>query len=166
MQLVQKRSSRLAVCGATLALSLLAGCGFDMNLPPGFLRQRSEESGDLRALTATGSRLWVREFAVESGATDQFWADAVVFDLKHGRGYELDAGEPIVDGQGNTGFAFTGATTADGVPCGYFVAVLRLPRPFPSWFTSERVRVVEFAAPVDEFKASVASVRAAVASLR
>jgi hypothetical protein len=142
----------------------LAACSLQMDLPPGFLRKRSEESGDLRAVTATGGRLRVRDFAVESHSTIGFWADAVRDEFA-GRGYRLDDGHDVTDGAGRQGRAFRAQTVADGEPCGYFVAVFLMPGSWLPW-SQDHVRVVEFTAATAEFDQIGAAVQAAVATLR
>jgi len=147
------------------ALAFVFGaCSLQMDLPPGFLRKRSEESGDLRAVTATGGRLRVRDFAVESHSTIAFWADTVRDEFV-GRGYRLDDGIDVTDGAGRQGHAFRAQTVADGEPCGYFVAVFLVPGSWLPW-SWDHVRVVEFAAKTAEFDQLGAAIQAAVATLR
>lgn len=143
---------------------MFTACSLQMDLPSGFLRKRSEESGDLRAVTATGGRLRVRDFAVESHSTIGFWADAVRDEFA-GRGYRFDDAIDVTDGSGRQGRAFRAQTQADGEPCGYFVAVFLVPGSFLPW-SWDHVRVVEFAAKTAEFDQVGAAVQAAVATLR
>jgi len=150
----------------TVAICLgLGGCAVDMDVPDGFLKLEQQGQAELRALTPDGAELWVREFAVDAGATIDYWAEAVAVDLRDARGYELGEPESVTDGTGREGRAFTGATVVAGERCGYYVAVFLLPK---SWlpFTQEHVRVVEFAAPRERFDADIEDVRAAVATLR
>lgn len=156
---------RRAIALTLVSLALVAGgCGLQMQVPAGFLRRTAQENGDLRAVSATGGRILVRDFVVDNDATVDYWADAVAVELEQVRGYrQLQRGE-IVDGQKRSGRAIEARTVAGGVACGYFAAVFLLPR--RSWAGDDRVRVLEFAAPEAEFAGAIDSVRAAVATLR
>jgi len=146
-----------------LVCAFAASCSLQMTLPPGFLRLKAREAGDLKAVTADDARIWVREFAVENDSNLDFWAQAVTADLKDARGYQLAPDGDGHDGAGNLGKRFVGEVTTGGETCGYFVAVFFLPR---GWLGNDKVRVVEFTAKKALFDRQLDAVRNAVATLQ
>lgn len=141
------------------ALCLAAGgCGISMQLPKDFLRMSEQEVHDLRAVTADGAQLWVRDFAVQKGADVGFWTTALVDDLRRARGYEVEEPTGIRDGRGRVGRQIVAHDVLRGEPVGWFAAVFLL--------DDDELRIAEFAAREDVFAAHLEAVRGAIATLR
>lgn len=153
----------LRTIAVTATCAVLASCSMHMDVPADFLRLEGEERGDVRAVTADGARIWVREFPVADQAELSFWVEAVRSELVDTRGYELVGTSEVEDAAGREGRAIEAATTVAGERCGYLLAVFVLEG---GVFTADAVRTVEFTARKDAFDAQVAAVRAAIATLR
>lgn len=138
---------------------LVASCAMQMDLPTGFLRLKARESGDVRAVTAGDARIWVRDFAVDEGASLNFWITALRADLEQARGYRLVPKDvPFVDAAGHKGCLIEGTIAVGGEVHGYLVSVLQL--------DGKHLRIAEFSAREAEFLVHVEAVRTAVTTIQ
>ena len=148
---------------AALGLLLASCASVSMDVPDDFLRLTSQESDDVRAVTADGARIWVREFDVNDDASLSFWTEALTNDLVERRGYRLEEPQTVSGAGGLEGVLLEGGCTVDGQEQGYLVAVFLVPG---SLFSSDRVRTVEFTAERALFDQHEEAVREAIATVR
>lgn len=143
-----RRASRLPL------LLALAGCAVPIELPPQFLIL---EGPDFRAVTGDDARLWIRDFEEPNTATLEFWTEALEYDLREQRGYELVAKGDTASRSGRPGRWLEFAANTGGQRTGYLIAI---------WVNGARVRTVEFAAADKVFREQVDGVRAALPTTR
>ena len=149
-------SRGIAIFGALA----LAACGsLDMQVPDGFLRL--ETPGDeIKATTAAGARLWVREFEDRDCGALMFWAEAVRNDLVDNRGYVYAGDGEVEDAEGHAGKVQRYSTTAAGEPHGYLIAIFVI-----EGASTNTIRTAEFTAPRATFDAHAAAVEAALRTI-
>lgn len=143
---------------AVTALFPLVGC-VSVPVPEDFLVVH-ETSGETQAVTSDQGRFWVREFANSQGADLEFWKEAVARDFVDNRGYTPVSQRAIVDAADRNGHEALYEATIQGIPHRYLLAIFVT----KGWWSSQ-IRVIEFAAPVEEFEAQLASVREAISRL-
>lgn len=148
-----------ALVGALLiagALSVI-GC-VHMPLGDAFLVV-DESPGQLKAITADGAKVWVRDFPQDGGDL-KFWSAALKLDFVQRRGYVLRDEAPITDGSAHAGVAYLFETQVQGRPVRYWIAVFLI-----EGVLSDTVRVVEYIADKDVFDAHYGAVKRAVTQL-
>jgi len=133
-----------------------------MTVPGDFLALDTPGS-EVKATTSDEARLWVREFSDPDSGTARFWADTLRHEFVEKRGYTLLHTAPVRDGAGREGVEMRFATTVDGTPRGYLVALFVVESSLP--WQSNSIRVVEFVSERSGFDKYVDSVHEAIATL-
>jgi hypothetical protein len=155
---------RIIHAALTLALGASTlGCGqhFDVAAPDDFLELASEDSRrygyDMRATTADGVVLGVREIENPRHGSRDFWVDAIRNRLRRDAGYALTSEADVTSASGQSGHQLRFGHDESSRPYVYWVTV---------FVTPDRVFVVEAGGRREHFEAAQARVESAIATFR
>jgi hypothetical protein len=141
----------------------LAGCGqhFDVVAPDDFLELAQSDSRrygyDMRATTADGVVVGVREIENPRHGSRDFWVDAIRNRLRRDAGYALTEESDVTTASGQSGHQLRFGHDESSRPYVYWITV---------FVTPDRVFVVEAGGRREHFEAAVARVEAAISSFR
>lgn len=148
---------------ALLALASFAGCGhhFSIDTPADFVElepEREQRRGyAMRATSADGVVIAVREIADGREGSRDFWVDAIRNRLRRAGGYALLEEEDVRAASGDTGHQMRFGRDEAGRPYVYWITV---------FVRGDRVTVVEAGGRREVFDEESDGVRRAIASVR
>jgi hypothetical protein len=149
---------------APFALALLVvGCGqhFDVVAPDDFLRLADEDSRrwgyDMRATSADGVVVGVREIENPRHGSRDFWVDAIRNRLRRDAGYALIEESDVHAASGHEGHQLRFGHDESSRPYVYWITV---------FVTPDRVFVVEAGGRREHFEAARSGVESAISTFR
>jgi hypothetical protein len=152
----------ITLAAIALALSVSA-CGqhFDVARPDDFLELAPEDSRrygyEMRATTADGVVVGVREIDNPRHGSRDFWVDAIRNRLRRDAGYALTSESDVTGAAGASGHQLRFGHDESSRPYVYWITV---------FVTHDRVFVVEAGGRREPFEAAQARVEQAIASFR
>ena len=142
-----------------LASLAFVGCGnhFAINAPTNFatLREADRNGYQMRATTADGVVLGVREIENDTHANQAFWATAIRNRLTRSGGYALLSETEIRTTQGDVGLQLRFGRDENNTPYDYWLTV---------FVTEGRIFIIEAGGRRARFEAERANVEASIAS--
>lgn len=146
----------------TLLLLLFAGCGgrhFEVASPDHFVEleeSRQRELGyELRATSADGVVLGVRQIDNDRHGSGEFWVEAIRNELRRGGGYALLEESEVRASTGEAGHQMRFGRDEEGHAYRYWVTV---------FVTHDRIFVIEAGGREDRFASAQTELEAAIAS--
>ena len=151
--------SKLTALMLLIVAACVPACTDRMELPANFVELDRHERGpyDVRGISADGVVVALRHYPNPKGGSLEFWSEAIRNELTRGRGYTLEASEPIESASGVPGQLMTFAARRRGAPAEYVVGV---------FVTSQRVLVAEAGGKKEALSPRLEEIRTCLLSAR
>jgi hypothetical protein len=146
-----------------LSLCVFVGCGprFDLATPRDFIALDQGEQANrgyaLRATTADGVVIAVREIENTRHGSQDFWVQAIRNRLRRAGGYALLEEEEITAASGERGHQMRFGRDDNGHPYAYWLTV---------FVTNDRITLIEAGGRRETFEEQSSAVRDAIAAVR
>lgn len=146
-----------------LSLAVLGGCGhhFELAAPDDFVALQEDEQARrgyaMRATSADGVVIAVREIANDRHGSREFWVQAIRNRLRRAGGYALLEESDVRAATGETGYQMRFGRDESGRPYAYWLTV---------FVDDERITLVEAGGRRDTFDEQTASIESAIARVR
>lgn len=146
-----------------LSFCVLVGCGshFDLTTPRDFVVLDQDEQARrgyaLRATTADGVVIAVREIENTRHGTKEFWVDAIRNRLRRAGGYALLEEQEVTASSGERGHQMRFGRDDNGHPYAYWLTV---------FVTDDRITLIEAGGRRETFEEQSTAVQDAILTLR
>lgn len=155
--------SHVVLFALRLSFAALAGCGhhFELAAPDDFVTldedQQASRGYAMRATSADGVVIAVREIANDRHGSRDFWVQAIRNRLRRAGGYALLEESDVRAPTGETGHQMRFGRDESGRPYAYWLTV---------FVDADRITLVEAGGRRDALDAQTASIESAIARLR